>query len=184
MKKLVVLLLSVLMLVSLAACGGKTDTGTTPTDTGSTTGPKTFTFAVGDSPSYMDPAVASDSIGSYVINQMFFPLFYLGPDGLTNGACEDYTVSEDGLVYTLTLRENYWSDGQKVTAEDYVYGPKHALSIGDADVSYLSWITDYVVGAAQYVYGDAENMPELGIKALDENTIAVSYTHLTLPTKA
>ncbi len=171
MKKLVVLLLSVLMLVSLAACGGKTDTGTTPTDTGSTTGPKTFTFAVGDSPSYMDPAVASDSIGSYVINQMFFPLFYLGPDGLTNGACEDYTVSEDGLVYTLTLRENYWSDGQKVTAEDYVYGPKHALSIGDADASYLSWITDYVVGAAQYVYGDAENMPELGIKALDENTI-------------
>ena len=102
MKKLVVLLLSVLMLVSLAACGGKTDTETTPTDTGSTTGPKTFTFAVGDSPSYMDPAVASDSIGSYVINQMFFPLFYLGPDGLTNGACEDYTVSEDGLVYTLT----------------------------------------------------------------------------------
>ncbi|MDD6467950.1 MAG: peptide ABC transporter substrate-binding protein [Erysipelotrichaceae bacterium] len=167
MKKLVVLLLSVLMVLSLTACGSKGS---------SNGGSKTFTFAVGDQPSYMDPAIASDSIGSYVINQMYFPLFYMGKDNLEMGAAESCEVSSDGLVYTIKLRENYWSDGVKVTAEDYVYGPKHALSIGDAEVSYLSWITDYIVNAKQYVYGDATNMPDLGIKALDDDTIQYTLT--------
>ena len=37
-------------------------------------------------------------------------------------AARDIEVSEDGLVYTTTIRDNLkWSDGSKVTAEDYVY---------------------------------------------------------------
>ncbi|MFQ5924907.1 MAG: ABC transporter substrate-binding protein [Dehalococcoidia bacterium] len=37
-------------------------------------------------------------------------------------AAKDVEVSEDGLVYTVTIRDDLrWSDGSKVTAEDYVY---------------------------------------------------------------
>jgi len=37
-------------------------------------------------------------------------------------AARDVEVSEDGLVYTVTIRDDLkWSDGSKVTAEDYVY---------------------------------------------------------------
>jgi len=37
-------------------------------------------------------------------------------------AAKDVEVSQDGLVYTVTIRDDLrWSDGSKVTAEDYVY---------------------------------------------------------------
>ena len=103
MKKLtriVVIAITLLMALSLVGCSKGGDTGTdTPTDE-----PKSFTFAIGDQPNYMDPAIASDSIGSYVINQMFFPLYYLSNEGLMPGAAEDCQVSDDELVYTIKLR--------------------------------------------------------------------------------
>ena len=35
---------------------------------------------------------------------------------------EDYTVSEDGLTYTVTLKESLtWSDGQALTSQDFKY---------------------------------------------------------------
>ncbi len=176
MKKLFALLLVLLMTVSLAACsGGGSDNnnngggGDAPVEA-----VKTFTYAVGDSPNYMDPAIASDSIGSYVINQMYYPLYYFSPNGILPAAAKDTKISDDGLVYTITLVDNKWSDGQDVTAEDFVYGAKHALSLGDAEVSYLAWITDYIVNASNYVGANTDDMTDLGIKALDDKT--VEYT--------
>ena len=153
MKKLLVLLLALLMIVSLSACSGggsdnsgNDDGGDTPEKTG-----KVFKYAVGDSPNYLDPAIASDSIGSYVINQFYYPLYYFSPNGILPAAAADTKVSDDQLVYTITLVDNTWSDGKPVTADDFVYGVKHALSLGDAEVSYLAWITDYIVNAKNYV---------------------------------
>lgn len=43
-------------------------------------------------------------------------------------AARDVEVSEDGLVYTVTIRDDLrWSDGSKVTAEDYVYTMKNLM---------------------------------------------------------
>jgi oligopeptide transport system substrate-binding protein len=166
MKKLFTLLLAVLMVVSLAACSGG---GNTPEKTG-----KVFKYAVGDSPNYLDPAIASDSIGSYVINQFYYPLYYFSPNGILPAAAADTKVSDDGLVYTITLVDNKWSDGKAVTADDFVYGVKHALSLGDAEVSYLAWITDYIVNAKNYVAANTDTMTDIGVKALDDKT--VEYT--------
>ena len=166
MKKLLTLLLAVLMAFSLTACGGG---GNEPAAQA-----KVFRYAVGDSPNYLDPAIASDSVGSYVINQMYYPLYYFSPNGILPAAAADTKVSDDGLTYTVTIIDNKWSDGQAVTAEDYVYGPKHALSLGDAEVSYLAWITDYIVNAKDYVGKNTDEMTDLGIKALDEKTVEFS----------
>lgn len=176
MKKLLVLLLSLLMIVSLAACSGSNNGG--GGDNGGGTEPvaedKVFKYAIGDSPNYLDPAIASDSIGSYVINQFYYPLYYFSPTGILPAAAVDTKVSDDGLVYTITINDNTWSDGEPVKADDFVYGPKHALSLGDAEVSYLAWITDYIVNAPNYVGKSTDEMTDLGIKALDDKT--VEYT--------
>lgn len=176
MKKLLVLLLSLLMIVSLAACSGSNNGG--GGDNGGGTEPvaedKVFKYAIGDSPNYLDPAIASDSIGSYVINQFYYPLYYFSPTGILPAAAADTKVSDDGLVYTIKIVANNWSDGQAVKADDFVYGPKHALSLGDAEVSYLAWITDYIVNAKDYVGKSTDEMTDLGIKALDDET--VEYT--------
>ncbi len=163
MKKLLTLLLSLLMIVSLSACGGDKGSNEVVRE-------KVFKYAIGDSPNYLDPAIASDSIGSYVINQFYYPLYYFSPEGILPAAAADTKVSDDGLVYTITINDNTWSDGKPVTAEDFVYGAKHALSL-DADVSYRSWITDYIVNAANHVNDSVDNMGDVGIKALDEKTI-------------
>lgn len=178
-KKLFLALLAVLMTFSLTACGndGKepSDSGSTATETSYQT---TFTYAVGGEPTYLDPAVASDSVTAYILNQIYFPLFYIGEDGsLVNAACTEYSVSEDGLVYTFKLSENnYWSDGQQVTAADYVYGMKHAVNLGSAESTYSFFITDNVLNA-----DICENKPTaemdslgLGIKAVDDFTIEIT----------
>ena len=50
-----------------------------------------------------------------------------------------YTVSEDGLVYTFTLRDGLkWSDGSDLTAKDFEWSWKRAASTATAaDYSYM-----------------------------------------------
>lgn len=175
MKKLLVALLAMMMVFSLAACGG--DNG----DNGDTGAIKdTFTYALGGEPNYLDPAVASDSVGSYVLNQSYYPLFAIGADGSTvKHACVDYSVDATRTVYTFKLTENnYWSDGQKVVAGDYVYGMLRSLGLGSGDSYYSYFIRNYVKGAAPYG-ADATtayiaDMKDVGIKALDDYTIEIT----------
>ncbi|MBQ8995106.1 MAG: peptide ABC transporter substrate-binding protein [Oscillospiraceae bacterium] len=183
-KKFMALLLALVLVFSLAACGsqgGETPTGggtDTPSGGGDTpaTATKTeFVYALGGSPNYLDPAIASDSIGSYVLNQIYLPLFILGDGGaVLNAACKDYTVDEDGLVYTFTLNDTYWSDGQKVTAEDFVYGVKHALAFGSVDAQYLTFVTDFVAGSPELDGAKIADMDGLGVVALDDSTLQIT----------
>jgi len=47
------------------------------------------------------------------------------PDGLAS----DWSISDDGLVYTINLRQDlYWSDGQQITADDVVFTLEAILS--------------------------------------------------------
>ncbi len=60
-------------------------------------------------------------------------------------------VSNDGLKYTFHLREDgRWSNGDVVTSADFVRGWRRAMEPGTA-ADYAVLLTDYVVGAAEYV---------------------------------
>lgn len=175
MKKLLVALLAMMMVFSLAACGG--DNG----DNGDSGAIKdTFTYALGGEPNYLDPAIASDSVASYVLNQTYFPLFSIGADGSTvKNACVDYTLDASRTVYTFKLTENnYWSDGQKVVAGDYVYGMLRALGLGSGDSYYSYFIRNYVKGASAYgadaTTAKIADMTDVAIKALDDYTIEIT----------
>jgi peptide/nickel transport system substrate-binding protein len=58
-------------------------------------------------------------------------LFRLNPDfSVSPYLAEGYEISEDGLVYTITLKEGLvYSDGSPVTAEDVVYGYERSLEL-------------------------------------------------------
>ena len=175
MKKLLVALLAMMMVFSLAACGG--DNG----DNGDTGAIKdTFTYALGGEPNYLDPAIASDSVASYVLNQTYFPLFSIGADGSTvKNACVDYSLDASRTVYTFKLTENnYWSDGQKVVAGDYVYGMLRALGLGSGDSYYSYFIRNYVKGASAYgadaTTAKIADMTDVAIKAVDDYTIEIT----------
>lgn len=166
-KKIGLLLLTIALSFSLVACGGS-----------SSFDGKVFTYAIGGEPDLLDPAVGSDAVTSAITNQLYYPLFSIGADGsLVYNAVKDYSVSDDGLVYTFNLHEeNYWSDGQKVTAHDYAFGMKRSVGMGEADSYYSYFITDYVKNAKAYgeAKADIADMVDIGIEATDDLTLVVT----------
>ena len=71
----------------------------------------------------------------------------------TQGGAAEWpvTVSDDGLTYTFTIRADArWSNGDPVTADDFIRGWRRAMEPGTA-ADYAFLLTDYLAGAAEYV---------------------------------
>lgn len=172
------LMLALVMSLSLVACGQGNGNGE-PTDE-----ELVFTYAIGGEPNVLDPAVGTDNVTAAITRQMYYPLFSIGSDGsLVKEAVEDYTISDDGLVYTFKLvEENYWSDGKKVTAEDYVFGMKRSVGMGKGDSYYSYFLIDYIKNAKDYGenMADIADMVDIGIEATDERTIVITLEKPTV----
>ena len=72
-----------------------------------------------------DLSLATDTISFTALNNVYEGLYRLDKDNQPQpaGASEKAKVSDDGLNYTVKLRkEAKWSNGDPVTAKDYVFG--------------------------------------------------------------
>ena len=77
-----------------------------------------------------DLSLATDSYSFITLNNAYEGLYRLDENNepVIAGASEDAMVSEDGVVYTIKLREDAkWSNGEPVTAEDYVLAGNERL---------------------------------------------------------
>ncbi len=76
-----------------------------------------------DRPKSVDPAFAESSSELTIVVNTFSGLYkYSADGGVVPDLAEGYTVSEDGLTYTFTLRSGtLWSNGAPLTASDFVY---------------------------------------------------------------
>ena len=188
------LLSLVLVVCMLAACSstnnGANNAGNTGTnntqqtnntgDTGDTgdAAPATTTLRIGlhgDTGGF-DPQTGTSGTPQYVIKPTYRGLFSVAGDGsLKNEICTDYTVSEDGLVYTFTLRDDAkWSDGQPVTAADFVYGWQRNL---DPELACAySNLLGAIVNFDECLVGD-KPLDEFGVKALNDTTLEVTLSH-------
>ncbi len=73
-------------------------------------------------------------------------------------AAKDVEVSEDGLLYTVTIRDDLkWSDGSKVTAEDYVYTLKNLMLSDWLNYPYQSDWQEEVDGKTVFVTPEVVN---------------------------
>ncbi len=93
-----------------------------------------------------------------------------GNEAVTNAGCEDYTVSEDGLTYTFKIRDQKWSDGEPVTAQQYVDSIKRLLN-PENGFSY-SFMAYDILNAEEYYDGEA-TADEVGVKAIDDKTLEI-----------
>ena len=90
---------------------------------------------------------------------------------------EDWSVSKDGLTYTYTIRKDakwYTSEGEEyapVKAQDFVTGLKYAAD-NKSEALYL--VQESIKGLDAYVKGEVKDFSEVGIKAIDDQT--VQYT--------
>jgi len=103
-------------------------------------------MSIGDA-STIDPHDAYDSASGDVIEQVYDTLYRYAGDGSGNAIIEPrlatgYSVSDDGLTYTFDLRDDvYFSNGDKMTADDVVYSWCRVLGYGSPD-SHVGWILE------------------------------------------
>ena len=185
LKSLAALAMSAAMVLSMAACGSASGSASAAASAaGSAAGSEAAATASGDqnlnillsgTVNNLDPD-ASSWTGEYqIVTQSQASLLRIvtddnDKDTYVEDGCESYEVSDDGLTYTFHLRENYWSDGEKVVAQQYVDAALRALN---PDNGYST--TEFLpIKNAQAYYDGECDASELGVKAVDDNT--VEYT--------
>lgn len=180
-KKLLAAVLTVALVLSLAACGGFTDSQPTTAPAapaGDNAAPaaeaKTLVAYESAEITTLQPWAASESQAFDVLNQAFEGLYRNDANNEAQPAlatgCE---ISEDGLTYTFTLRSDaVWSNGTPVTAGDFVFAWLKQMS-SDATNGYSFIMTDYILNGDAYNAGECE-ASQVGVAAPDDSTFVVT----------
>lgn len=188
MKKSLTILLVVLLAITalLAGCGGKKDNDTTqpPTNEPVNNQPPTNEPTKNDvpqilrlnnfsEPGYFHPGLARGTHDSWVLEHTMEGLTKKGVDGIVQpGMAASWDLSSDGLTYTFHLRDGIkWSNGDPVTAQDFEYAWKFALSPEAA--SEYAYQLYYIKGGEEY-NSEKGTADDVAIKSLDEKTLEVT----------
>ena len=158
----------VLVLV-LSACGGQ---GTTK-ETGDGKGNQNITVIKNTDLLSMDSAKATDGTSFEVLGAVQEGLYVLGENNTeVEGLVKEAKVSDDGLLYTFTLKDAKWSNGDAITANDFVFAWRKLVD--PATASDYAFIADTagIVNAAEVSAG-TKKPEELGVKAIDDKTLEV-----------
>jgi oligopeptide transport system substrate-binding protein len=132
-----------------------------------------YRMATMGEPKTLDPHGVSGTWENYIVGDSFMGLLTDGPDAKpVAGAAESWQISDDGLTYTFKLRDHQWSDGQKVTAEDFVFSMRRILDPKQA-AEYAS-IMYPIRNAAKLNAGEMQGMENLGVRAIDPQTLEVT----------
>ncbi len=168
----------------LAGCGGGgSSSGATSTDGaasgGSASGDaSTVTVAIDADLNTMDYEIATDGNSFIMQSLVMSGLTELAADGSPlPELAESWDVSDDGLVYTFHLADAKWSNGDPVTAGDFVYAWQRLDNPDTASEYAFILDTVHIANAAAVNAGEADPS-ELGVKAVDDKTLEVT---LTLP---
>ena len=152
MKKVLALVLAAAMALSMVACGGgstTTTSGSTATSGAASTG---TAAAASDGTlklilSTTDGSSTDDKVPIPWLNRtmptnlMFRSLFIADStlNEVSPDLAESYEVSEDGLTYTITLKDGLkWSDGEALTADDVLWSIDAALQTTQVNSIYTS----------------------------------------------
>jgi len=121
-------------------------------------------------PDTLDPAFVSSKDGGHIINNTFEGLMREIDGEYLPAMAESYEISGDQTTYTFHLRDAAWSDGKPVTAHDFEYAWKRAMSPEVA--SWYGYQMFYIKGAMEYYEGSA-TADEVGIEVIDDKTLKV-----------
>ena len=181
LKKIIAVALAAVFMLSFAACGESSSSGSDSTkDTPKNSGKDSIAVSIASEPDTIDPALNSAVDGATLLTHLFSGLakWDQSADGkleiVPDAAKElvEGVENEDGTVtYTYTLRDGLkWSDGKDVTAGDFAFAWQRAGNVGTGgDYYYMFSVVD----------GYSEEDPEakLNVKAVDDKTLEVTLSN-------
>ena len=152
------------------------------------TGKTDITGCIASEPETIDPSTISSVDGSTYTQHQFENLMKYATTGeqyqddpsvlnteIVPGMAESYSsvTNEDGTVtYTFILRDANWSDGEPVTASDFVYSWRRLVD--PATASDYGYLLDGIVVNAAEIQGEEKDKSELGITAVDDKTLEIT----------
>jgi len=162
--------------LSVLACGcAKRET---PVEAGRRTG--TLLVGNGAEPASLDPHLLNALTDMRVAMALFEGLTVLDEKSAQPlpGAATRWEVSADGLTYTFHLRpEGKWSNGERVTAGDFVYSFRRILTPAlGATYAYMLWP---IRNAEAFNTGKLTDFTTVGVTALDDLTLRVTVERPT-----
>lgn len=126
----------------------------------------------GGEPDTLDPHRNEENSGAEILRDLLEGLTTETVDArIVPGSAATWTTSDDGLVYTFSLRPDArWSNGDRVVAEDFVAGLRR--TVDPATASAYGQILYPIVNAEAIV---ASRLPptELGVRAIDDRTLEI-----------
>lgn len=172
-------ILFVLVLL-LSACGfSKSSESSSSESESDRSGKKVLNLSLENDIQDLNQVTTTDGISFDILNNVMEGLYRLDADNNPQPAmAESVDISDDELTYTFHLRDGIkWSNGEEVTAHDFVFSWLRALH-PDTAGSYSFIISDYIKGAEAYANGEATE-EEVGIKALNDKTLIVELNDPT-----
>ncbi|MBL9206208.1 MAG: peptide ABC transporter substrate-binding protein [Opitutaceae bacterium] len=127
-------------------------------------------------PESLDPHLVRGAVEWTLVGSLFEGLVTADPETLEPrpGAAERWDVSADGLVYTFHLRPGLtWSDGQPLTASDFVYSARRMLSPKLAS-SHPENNLFFVRNARAYQAGTLTDFEAVGVRAEGDRTVILT----------
>lgn len=171
-KKGTILALTALSLLTLAGCGSQASTSNS---SGKYAAKQELNWTESSELATSDLAQATDTLSFTVLQNTQEGLYRLNAKGTPANALATSTkVTNGGKTYTFKLRQNAkWSNGQPVTAKDFVYSWQRTLNPKTAsqDAFYL-----YQVKNAEAVNKGKQPLNALGIKADGKYKLTVQLT--------
>ena len=123
----------------------------------------------------LDQQVSVYASSFELIGNMIDGLMQMADDGsVKNAVAKEMQVSPDGLHYTFKLRDDvYWSNGEPVTAHDFVYGWQRAIDPA-TNSEYAFMISDIAqIKNATAIQAGQMDPNQLGVRAKDDYTFEV-----------
>ncbi len=121
----------------------------------------------------LDPQFSVDETGLLVIKNTFRGLFSIDENGeIQPEIAESYKVSSDGKTYTFSLRDDaYWSNGEPVTADDFVFAFERMFDSKSPSPYAQQYIS--IENASEILAGEID-ISQLGVKSTGEYTLSIS----------
>ena len=177
-KKMLTLAMAMTLSISLVACGGAKSTSSNSNGQQITTSSEKILKVQFDvEVASMDPQIAVDGTSFETIAAVTEGLYSVDEAGSAIlAAAESADESEDGLTYTFKIRDSKWSNGTKVTANDFVFAWRRLVDPKTAS-EYAFMISIAGIKNADDVLAGTKGVEELGVTAKDDETLVVELSH-------
>jgi len=128
---------------------------------------------LGEEPPTLDPGLAGDSTSSGYIVEMFSGLVTLNTElEVVPDIAESWETSDDGMVYTFTLRDDVtFANGKPVTSNDFKYSIERSCDPETQSAVADTYLGD-IIGCREKLRGDASQVS--GVKAIDDKTLEIT----------